>query len=140
MNEDYAKSNGFVAFARQMDNAIRVKACHIFGAVARDRFHRALKQDSSDGKLRPVHRTLSDIYAQSKWELEGQSIDEIQLAKDLENKLLEGAIEQLPLRVGWGSGKVIPCSLSSQPLAEGNFLLCLEILAPVQESDQERLL
>jgi Zn-dependent peptidase ImmA (M78 family) len=139
LNEDYFKSDGFIALARQVDNAIRVKACHIFGAIARDRFHRALKQEGSD-KTRPLYRSLSDSYAQSKWALEGQSIDEIQLAKDLESKLGDGDVGPFSLRVGWGSGKVIPCSLSSHPLVGGALVLCLKVAGPVQESDQERLL
>jgi hypothetical protein len=141
MGDQYRDANGFVAFVREAHAEASIKACHIFGVLARDRFHRALEKDGQAAKPRTKHRSLSDSYAQPKWAMEGRLLSDLQLSQQFELSLGNGFSGPIGFDADWGSGKVIPCSFSACRTNEpSGVLLCVKVLGPVQGRDERVLL
>jgi len=143
MNRQDAKLDGFVAFIKEEKNGrLHIKAAHVFGTHASDRFHRALQRANPSSKRKKVKFLgLSDSYRQTTWALEGMAVNDVKLDKnkDIESVLRSAESDQFDLDVGWGDGEVIPCNLAfrrihRQPLG---FLVRVQVLGPVQKPGQK---
>lgn len=136
--------DGFVAFAQEKEDRLRIKAAHVFGRYASDRFDRALhrvKQGSPRKKYQ--YPGLSSTYRQVSWAIEGMAINDVKLdtKRDLESILRSCEADQLDLEVGWGDQEIIPCNLAFHRIHQKplGFLLRVQVLGPVQKRGQKTL-
>jgi hypothetical protein len=143
LKEQFANLDGFLAFAQDTQGTIRVKACHVVGSYARDRFHDALKRARREPTQPAQYRSLSVEYVQAKWALEGCPLTDLnrETHKDIESLVRNNESGRLGLEVGWTTRDVIPCDLAfrrihHQPLG---LLVRVQVIGPVQKPSQRPL-
>lgn len=138
----HGKLDGFIAFVQEKNGRLDIKAGHVFGRYATDRFERAL-QLAKHGTLQKEfeYPGLSKTYRQTKWALEGMAINDMKLdgKRDIESFLRNAEANQLDIEVGWGDirdKEVIPCNLAFQRIHQKplGFLVRVQVVGPVQKS------
>ncbi len=143
-NRKEGKLDGFIAFAQERESRLRIKAAHVFGRHATDRFHRALQRAKQAAPRRKFeYPGLSGTYRQVAWALEDMAINDVKLdgKRDIEAILRDSDADQLDLEVGWGDAEVIPCNLAfrrihREPLG---FLVRVQVVGPIQKPGQKSL-
>jgi len=143
MNSEYKTLDGFLAFVQETQQSLRIKACHVVGTCATDRFHRAIQRARGEKKEPHQYRSLSSDYVETKWALEGCVLNDLKLDanKDIEHFLRHNESGRLDLEVGWAAGDVIPCNLifrhiHQQPLG---LLLRVQVTGPIQKPSLKTL-
>lgn len=136
LNRQHSKLDGFLAFVKEEnDGRLYIKACHVFGTYASDRFHRALPK-----KKKYKYLGLSNSYHQTTWALEGMAVNAVKLDKkiDIESVLRSTESKQFDLDVEWGDGGFIPCNLAFRRIHQKplGFLLRVQVMGPVQKPGQ----
>jgi len=135
MNSQYANLDGFIAFVVERNNRLHIKAAHVLGTSASDRFHRALPKPKKF-----EYPGLSDSYRRSRWAVDGMAVNDLKLDKtrDVESVIRSSERNQLDLEVGWGDGKNIPCNLAFRHIRRKalGVLVRVQVLGPVQKSGQ----
>lgn len=142
-NRKEGKLDGFIAFAQERESRLRIKAAHVFGRYATDRFHRALQRARHGAQQKFEYPGLSGTYRQAAWALDGMAINDVKLdgRKDIESILRNSEADQLELEVGWGDGEVIPCNLTFRRIHQKplGFLLSVQVVGPTQKPGQKTL-
>lgn len=142
MRGQFTAVDGLLAFVQNQGEDIEFKACHIWGDHTIVRFQHGL-QESRKKAWESERLSLSADYKQTKWVLEGLKLNEIGLgnSSDIASRLKNKQADQIEMDVEWARGSVIPCRLSFRLIHERplGWLLCLQVMDPVQKSGQSHL-
>lgn len=139
----FTDERGIIILADNRSGVLWIKACHIIGGLARDRFDSAFQRQGLVNK-KLERMSLSDDYRQCKWALENQRFSKIMLSRsnDVESLIRKNESGQLELEVEWGEGNVIPCKIQFCRTMEGSFnsLISIQIMGNIRTIGHPMLL
>jgi hypothetical protein len=134
MRQHFGEKRGILAFLKEsITGQLIVKACHIWGSFAQQRFETALRKP--DDKSRDAHMSLSEEFRQATWALEGKPINDMRLNRTVEIEKLIRTPKSggQDIHVDWSSERILPCKLASCQLlgSPRSYLTSLEVTEPL---------